>query len=149
MAFRFILSREQLVSANVCQEGLDFFDSYTQGAGAIDQDWDETSELNMQQLAPQFLLWLRQHGCLPTPNFSGMNLSGIDLKNSDFRSADLSGADLSNSDLSGANLRYANLIGANLTGANLDGTKLGHAARIEDPPDGWYLDVDGFLRRIV
>jgi hypothetical protein len=56
-------------------------------------------------------------------------------------------ANLVRANLDGANLDGANLDGANLYGANLDGANLDGAYRPSNPPDGWWPDGNGYLRR--
>lgn len=137
-------------------------------------DWTPLHAVWLRVAQPDFAAWLQDRGLIPVANLCCADLRGADLRWADLYCADLRRADLrgvllgganlccanlsganlssvslrginlSGADLRGADLRGADLTGANLTGADLRGAYLGVTAAA---PDGWQVDVCGYLRR--
>lgn len=140
---------DELMNDNLCQESLDFFYQMTGGNDTFEtEDWTDLHEISMQQLAPDFVAWLRFRRMVPFPNFSTKDLSGLSLVNADLRGADLSYANLNGVDFSGAKLQRTNLIGTDLTQAVLDnGTDLTKAYYDGPPIPGWVANEFMVLSR--
>lgn len=142
------LHRNKLLSAKICQDGLDFFESFAQGADEVELEWTTDLELNLQIQAPEFAGWLRAQRLIPIPQLSNLNLANITLVDADLRRADFEGANLDGANLDGADLSRACLIDASLVGASLVDTELEGALFNGVPPDGWAV-VGGVLTKVV
>jgi uncharacterized protein YjbI with pentapeptide repeats len=116
--------------------------------------WTALHSLWLAVAIPDDYAWAVTHGLLP----GAICLAGADLTRADLTRANLAGAYLAGAYLAGANLAGANLArayltgadltGADLAGANLAGANLARAYRGSSPaPDGWVVDVHGFLQR--
>ena len=108
------ITREQLVEAEACEEGMADFDQHCP-EGVL-----ECSELELVT-GPlrDYIGWAVDAGVIPALDLSEANLRGANLIGANLSGADLSGADLRWANLSEADLRWANLSEANLRWANL------------------------------
>ena len=118
------ISRQRLIDAGACREGLALFDALKSAQderrsarglrprALLRLEWSTLAYLWLESEGRRFASWMFHCGIVPMPSFARANLGG-------------------------ANLGGANLGGAYLGGANLDGAYLGD----------WERGPDGYARR--
>ena len=124
---RIYVTRDQLVQAEACPDGLKAFDlCFPEGEAGVNTR-EELVEL-VQGPMGLWVGWAQAKGLLVIDlrgaDLRGVNLRGVNLRDTNLRDTNLRGADLRGADLRGADLEGADLEGANLEGANLKGADL-------------------------
>ena len=110
------LTRDDLVAANACLDGLALFDAHY--PNGLCGDWGAVRDKLIRSSLRVHLGWAARAVGLP------MAWAGADLHDADLHDADLRRANLRRADLRWANLRWADLHDANLRWADLHDTDL-------------------------
>mgnify|MGYP003564052486 CR=1 FL=1 len=101
-----ILTRDAVVGAGACADGMMAWDEYLDGGDAhATGGWTRDVQiLALHTPLRRYLGWAWDRGVLPMWSMAGADLTGANLSEADLIEADLSGANLTEADLSGADL---------------------------------------------
>jgi hypothetical protein len=124
-----ILTRDAVVQAGPCSDGMVIWDKYLAGGDAhATGGWSRDVQiLALHTPLRRYLGWAWGKGLLPMWSMASVDLHAADLRRANLRAADLGEANLHAADLRRADLRWADLRGADLRGTNLSRANLSRA----------------------